>query len=118
MKPPMNRKIRGLAYGAVALEISCIFRIGSRTMGRSEVAAIGIASVIHQIAISIATAAVRQAAASMFSGPGKSKRIRKQVKPAQKPFNCLFIEEVKKANRRVKLLSTKPRDIEYSPREK
>jgi hypothetical protein len=29
-----------------------------------------------------------------------------------------FIEEVKKANRRVKLLSTKPRDLEYSPREK
>jgi len=51
MKPPMNRKIRSLAYGAAASVMSSTPVIGNSISGSSAVAASGSASVTHHTAI-------------------------------------------------------------------
>ena len=56
-KPPINRKIVSLAYGVTALLKVSTPRIGNSTIGSRAVAGKAIASVIHQIPISTATAA-------------------------------------------------------------
>ena len=53
-KPPMNRNIILLAYGAVASSTVKTPVNGNRTIGKSAVIAIGAASVIHQIIIQVA----------------------------------------------------------------
>jgi hypothetical protein len=59
MKPPINKKIVLFIYmGAVALPFKIPSK-GYRIKGRRAVADKGIASVIHQIAIRTATAAMR-----------------------------------------------------------
>lgn len=62
MKPPMNRKTVGEAYGAVASPTSITPSSGKATIGTSAVTASGSASVIHQTAIITTTAAVVRAA--------------------------------------------------------
>jgi len=60
--PPINRKIKGLAYGPAAAPMSAIPVSGKSTSGSSAVAAISIASVNHQIAIQAITARVMRPA--------------------------------------------------------
>ena len=57
-KPPKNRKIKWLKYIAEMVFPSTTPNNGKSTTGSSAVAASGMASVIHQIAINIAIASV------------------------------------------------------------
>ena len=68
-------------------ELTC--KIGNRTIGRSAVAGIGIASVTHQIAINSATAATRQAEISKVFGGGIRIIMKKTKKPKVSPSLCL-----------------------------
>jgi len=70
IKPPMKRKIREFAYGAAASLMGAMPKTGNRTMGSSEVAGMGMASVIHHIAISKTTAVVLHASGSIPFGTG------------------------------------------------
>ena len=57
-KPPMNRKIVPEANGLATSRNSATWVTGNATSGTNAVAASGIASVIHHVPISTATAAV------------------------------------------------------------
>ncbi len=56
MKPPMKRYTRWLAYDSVTVAAGMTPREGNTTMGSRAVAGMGMASLIHQIAIHTATA--------------------------------------------------------------
>lgn len=60
--------------------------MGNSTSGSSAVAGIGIASVSHQIAIRVATAAVLQPNGSSPGGAGRSNITRETAGPAQSPM--------------------------------
>ena len=73
INPPKKRKMREFAYGAVASLMGAMPKMGKRTMGNSEVAGIGIASVIHQVAMSKTTPMVFHASGFIPSGTGINK---------------------------------------------
>ena len=62
---------------------------GKSASGNRAVADMGMASVIHQTAMSKPTAATRQAASGIPSGAGRKKRTAQQTSPAPKPAHCL-----------------------------
>ena len=84
-KPPRNRKMTGLAYGAAARSMGMRSSKGSSSNGRRAVADSGIASVIHHVAMSTAIADTFHAAGSMASGGGAAKTIAPKMSPRNKP---------------------------------
>jgi hypothetical protein len=95
-KPPMKRKTTSSAYVAVTFLAVIMCSSGYRAIGSREVAGIGIASVIHQIAMSTVTAASLHAATDSPSGAGRisitTKRIKPRKKPILRPLNKDFIK--------------------------
>ena len=87
-KPPKNRKIVGLAYGAVALASVSIPNSGISRMGNSEVAGIGIASVDHQIAIRPARPTVNQASPDNPPGGSVSRQVINSKGPKTSPIQA------------------------------
>ena len=71
-KPPMNRKIVAEAYGEDTLENSATPMTGKMAMGKSAVAASGIASVIHHTAMSAVVAATTRIAWAVYSTSGSA----------------------------------------------
>jgi hypothetical protein len=67
IKPPINKNIIELAYGAAASETEKTLKRGKSTIGRRAVANMGIASVIHQMSIQAATADTFQARSDISS---------------------------------------------------
>src|SRR5690554_241024 len=65
---------------------------GINTMGASEVAGIGIASVAHQAASSIIRPAAFQAASLMPSGAGNNRVMTSSATPASKPTSRLVVQ--------------------------
>jgi len=65
--------------------MDAIPKTGMNTMGRSEVAAIGIDSKIHHVAINIANAVVFQAMLFMPSGEGKNNSRINKINPRNRP---------------------------------
>ncbi len=82
IKPPKKRKIIELADGAAELAIGATPSTGNKTTGKSAVAGMGIASLIHHVAIRRATAVVFHASGPIPSGAGKSKTRIKSNGPA------------------------------------
>src|SRR5699024_6567018 len=88
MKPPINRKIVSSPYDDVVAPMSNPFVNGNRIIGSREVAGIGIASVIHQMAIQIVLASTAWPSEDRPSG---EKNINVKIKnngPAISPINC------------------------------
>jgi hypothetical protein len=85
MNPPIKRKMRGLAYGAVASFRGRTPRRGNKAMGTKAVAASGIASVSHHTAISEATAAAFQARSCMPGGGGRQSSVKTTNSPRTMP---------------------------------
>lgn len=83
--PPMNRKMRGLAYGAAAVFASEICKRGKNATGRRDVAGMGMASVIHQVAMRSAMAAIFWASGVIPAGVGTMKRMAKMRGPRKRP---------------------------------
>ncbi len=91
IKPPRKRNIRGLAYGADDAAIGAIPKTGNNTIGSSAVAGMGIASLIHQVAISKTTAVVFHASGSIPEGTGNNRAIIKNKGPRYRPAWVKFI---------------------------
>lgn len=95
IKPPMNRNIILFPYDSAVFERSIIPNSGKRTIGSNEVTAIGIASVIHQMAIQI-TVSKRPKDFSFIDsgGPIKNKKVKttgpKKMNMFFFSFNGLF----------------------------
>lgn len=63
-------------------------------MGISEVAAIGIASVIQKVAIIKATAAVRFASIDIPDGNGNKRTAKKRINPKNNPISLLILQNL------------------------
>src|SRR5688572_7292208 len=81
----------GFAYGAAAPVIDAMPSSGNRTSGTSAVAAMGIASEIHQMAMSVATAAVRQASTFIPDGGGTNNMSTQARPPAMRPIRFAWL---------------------------
>jgi len=72
--PPRNKKMNFEAYGAATSGNGITFKSGNSTSGSNAVTANGIASVIHQQAISVPTAATVRASRESSSEPEGNSR--------------------------------------------
>ena len=69
IKPPINKNMRSLAYGAVASSMLTTPKSGNNAIGNSAVAGSGRASVTHHVAIRMPTATVITPPSESASGP-------------------------------------------------
>jgi hypothetical protein len=83
--PPMNRKMTWLKYSFDTALPSSTPKAGRSTTGTRLVTASGMASVIHQTAMRIATAAVRVTSGRPGSKSAKSSTPRASAGPSQRP---------------------------------
>jgi len=90
INPPINRKITEFMYEPEISEPDKTPRSGKKTNGTKDVAAIGKASVIHQIAIRTATAATLPTFGFSGSGLKKIRIMRKDINPTTKPIFCIL----------------------------
>lgn len=84
-KPPRNRKMIGLEYATAVSSIEPTPRSGKSASGSRPVAGIGIASVIHRIAIAAPHAAVRQPVTSRPGGGGSARSTTNASGAAMRP---------------------------------
>lgn len=90
IKPPMNRKMILLAYGAVASSILATPANGNSTIGSKAVTGIGAASVIHQVIIHKAIPITLHASGfKIFAGCNAISRA-KRVGPKKRPITLAF----------------------------
>ena len=85
MNPPSSNMTMGLANGLAAWPALAMPRKGNRASGTRAVAAIGMASVAHQAAMSRAREASSQASRDSPPGTGMSWTIRASPSPATSP---------------------------------
>src|SRR5690625_4328790 len=84
----------GLAYGAAETLTSKTPSSGNRMIGKRAVPAIGITSVTHQVAINVATAAVRQPSGLNPSGGLDSTINRNRNRPPKNPAGFVMLTEL------------------------
>ena len=87
IKPPMNKKIISFPYELDTVPLSITFPIGNSTRGSNEVTGIGIASVIHHVAIHRVEAKTKIAGISRFAGRKNNNVSRKRSGPNTNPIN-------------------------------
>src|SRR5690625_3684790 len=89
--PPRNKKMSGSPYWSVTSPADDTPVKGNSTMGSSAVAGIGIASVIHQMAIHAVVAAAARPGPSSVGNTGNNKGTKKAIGPSQRP--TVFIRD-------------------------
>src|SRR5262245_24057522 len=87
-QPPRIRNIVELPYPLPASSTSTMPSSGPAASGSIEVAAIGSASVAHQVAISSVSAAARHAVTANPAGSGTISITAKTSAPSQRPSRC------------------------------
>ena len=88
IKPPIKRKIRWLAKGAVASLVGMTPKSGKSAIGSRLVTGMGTGSHIHQMAISAAIAATCLASWGIPDGAGSAMMTRQVNGPSQRPTRC------------------------------